>query len=595
MSLSFQKLDPVCVFDSRVMLNKYRTFPVLKSGSQTTFKSFTTTSVSTSSIQFSCPPPSGGIIVDRMVFAYFPVRLTFTGIPAVGNTLLNGSNDAPRAFPIAGSIDTLSATINNQSMQINSADIIHALMRYNIDTDLKSRAYSMTPSYQDQSQSYNDIPIGVRNPLSLYQDQPDGAQMARGGFPFTIVSNPTQTIGGTILTSVVDVAFCEPLFLSPFYAGKTNETGFVNITTMDFNFNFVSQLANRMWSHNATGTTGVPLLSSSCVFGGLAGGPTTQFSGGLQCQLLFQYITPQETMVIPRNMPVTYPYFDTIRFPTDLAQSTSAVPVTYNSNNIQLNSIPLRIYIYIRERNSDLFGDASHTDTYFKITALTVQFLNSSGLLASATFNAIYDMSRKNGCQLSYTQFGHLVNNSNFTGTFGTVGSVVCLDLAKDIGLPTLMAPGILAQTMIQIQVTASNISGRTINPTLYVVPVNAGTFTVEGVGQCGLQIGVITPTDVLDCQNNGGINYNDVYDHAFTGGDFWSGIKDFGAKLLPYLQKAHDFIKDNKLVSKVLNAIPQTQQFGRIAQDIGYGEGGVSAGGARLHRRDLHNRLSKY
>jgi hypothetical protein len=595
MSLSFQKLEPICVFDPRVMLNKHRTFPVLKCGSQTTFKSFTTTSVSTSSIQFSCPPPSGGIIVDRMAFVYFPVRLSFQGIPAVGNALLNASNDAPRAFPIAGSIDTLSATINNQSMNINSADIIHALMRYNIDNDLKSRAYSMTPSYQDQTQSYNDIPIGVRNPLSLYQDQPDGVNNARGAFPYTIVSNPIQTIGGTTLTSVVDVAFCEPLFLSPFYAGKTNDTGFINVTTMDFNFNFVSQLANRMWSHNDTGTTGVPFTSATAVFGGLANGPTTQFPGGLQCQMLFQYITPQETMIIPRNMPVTYPYFDTIRFPTDLALANAGTSSTYNSNNIQLNSVPLKVYIYIRERNSDLFGSASHTDTFFRINSVNVQFLNNSGLLASATFNAIYDLSRKNGCQMSYTQFGQTVNNSNFTSTYGTIGSVVCLDFAKDIGLPSLMSPGILAQAMIQIQVNATNIASRNINPTLYIVPVSAGTFTIEGVGQSGLQIGVITPTDVLDCDKNGAINYNDVFDHAFTGGDFWSGLKDFGAKLLPYLQKAHDFIKDNKLVSKVLNVIPQTQQFGRIAESVGYGEGGVSAGGASLSRKNLHNRLSKY
>lgn len=606
MSLSFEPIQPVAVFDPRVLINEKRSYAVLKCGSQTTFKAFTTTSVSLSSIQFSCPPPSGNVIVDRLCYLYLPVRLTFTAVSgATGDKVLQPERDAPRAFPISSSIDTLSATINNQSVNINLADVIQALMHYNTDDDLKNRAYSMTPTYQDQSQNYGDLLLGHRNPLGYYGDAPDGAQMQRGGFPFVIVQNPVATGPGQTLTAIVDVAFCEPLFLSPFYFGKTNGCGFYNINTMDFNFTFLGgqQLASRMWSHNDQTAGTLPIVTASCVFGQLNGGPTTQFPGGQQPQMLFQYITPQETMVLPTNMPITYPYFDTIRFPTDINTTVNAgVTNTYSSNNIQLNSVPRRMYVYMRERNSDLYSNPNRTDTFFQISQMSIQFLNSSGLIASATIQNLYDMSRRNHCQMSWTQWsGGPVQSNNFSGLIGTIGSVICIEFARDIGLPSLMAPGILSQCQVQIQVTATNISGRSISPTLYIVPILEGTFSVVSMGSCSTQIGVISPQDILDANKQGAISYADV--ECVNGGDFWSGLKDFGAKLLPYLQKAHDFIKENKLLSKGLSYIPHPigQTAATAAKFLGYGEGegvydaGVMAGGRTLQRRNLHKRLAKY
>ena len=102
MSLSFQKLNTVLVRDPRTIVDNMRDYAILKSGSQTTWKQYTTTSVSTSSIQFSCPPPSGGIFVDRKQYFYLPIRLTMGGTStATGQTLLNANQDAPRSYPIS--------------------------------------------------------------------------------------------------------------------------------------------------------------------------------------------------------------------------------------------------------------------------------------------------------------------------------------------------------------------------------------------------------------------------------------------------------------------------------------------------------------
>jgi hypothetical protein len=598
MSLSFQPLTPVCVRDPRTILDNARTYAVLKSGSQTTWKQFTSTSIAQSAIQFTCPPPSSGVIVDRKVYMALPVRLTFTSVPPAGQTVLMPNRDAPRAFPVMSSIDTLTATINNQSVSINVADVVQALMHYNTDDDLKNLDYSMTPTYQDQSQNYGDLFNTIRNPLQNYGDSTDGSQNPRGGFPFVIIANPLQAPAGTAsLTAVVDVLFCEPIICSPFYWGKSNESGFYNVNTMDFNYTFLSQTANRMWSHDDNGGTNV-FTNSTFTFGGLPNGPTSFGNGNLPT-MLFQYISPQENMLIPANVPITYPYFDVLRFPSDQTVNVAGSgPQMYQSNNIQLNSIPRRMYIYIRERNNDLYSNASHTDTYFTINSVSIQFQNKNGLLASASV--------KNHCKMSWNQFQGRVNKpglmvaqanpADFSNMMGTIGSVICVEFASDIGLESLQAPGVLSQSMIQIQVNATNVSGRNINPTLYIVPILEGTFTIQSLGQASTNVGVITPRDILDCQSNPAVNYADV--ESVTGGDFFSGLKSFGSKLWPYIQKAHDFIKDYKILSTGLSLIPHpaAKAASMAAETFGYGEGeGILIGGRRLPKRQLRKRLNQY
>lgn len=608
MSLSFQPLTPVCVRDPRTLIENDRTYAVLKGGSQTTWKQYTTTSISNSSLQFSCPPPSGGVIVDRKMYMYLPVRLTFTGVPPAGQSIIMPNRDAPRSFPVSSSIDTFQASINNQSVSINIADIVQALMHYNTNCDLKNSDYSMTPSYQDQSQNYGDLFLSNISPLSLYGSVGDGNQTPRGGFPFVIFSNPVQATGGTAtLTSVVDVAFCEPIFLSPFYWGKSNESGFYNVNTMDFNITFLGQGANRMWSHDNNAGTNV-IVTSSYTFGGLNGGPTSFTNvGGNLPMMFFQYITPQETMVIPPNMPISYPYFDVLRFPSDqgLVLGSSTNKITYTSNNIQLNSIPRRVYVFMRERNADLFSNASKTDTFFQINGMSIQFQNKNGLLASASMQQLYEMSLKNHCKLNWSQWsGGPVYTEDFNTRVGLVGSVACIEFATDIGLDSLQAPGVLSQSMLQISVDATNISGRDITPTLYIVCIMEGTFTIQGLGQASTNIGVITAKDVLDCQQNPHVSYADV--ENVNGGDFWSGLKSFGAKLLPFLRKAHDFVKKNKLISSGLSMIPHPAgKVGSVITDaLGYGDyggvragdcGGVLIGGRNLNRTQMRKKLREY
>lgn len=530
MSLSFEKLEPVCVRDPRTQINAKREYAVLKSGSQSTWKQYSTTAISNTSLQFSVPPPSGGIITDRKVLMTVPVRLTMTGTStAAGQTLLRSGFDAPRAYGLSSSIETLQSTINNQSVSINLADIIQPLLRFNTDEDLKTKDYSVTPTYMDQSQSYANLVGTNRNPLAGYDDAGDGTVMPRGGFPFIVVANPVSTGAGQLLTAVVDIQFCEYIYLSPYYWGKgISECGFYNVTAMDFNITFLSQAGNRFWSHSSA-LGGLPIASVSYAFAGPFG-PTSFLNNSPF--LLFNYITPQETQVLSPNQVITYPYFDVQRYPTDQAALAAGASAQMVSNNIQLNSIPRRLYIYARMRNQDLFSSPENTDTFLSIENISIQFQNKNGLLASASKQQLYEMSVQNHCNLSWTEWSggpSYPSSGNFAGPFGTVGSVLCLEFATQIGLDSLDAPGKLAQSMLQVTALCKNTSAVTINPTLYIVTVLEGTFTIEGLGRSSTNIGVISSQDVLNCapEDRMHINYNAV--QKVNGGNFLSGLQNFG------------------------------------------------------------------
>lgn len=573
MSLSYQPLNPVLVRDPITEVDVTRDYAILKGGNQVTWKKYTTTSISNSAITFSCPPPSGNVFVDRKMYFLLPVRLTFTGVGAGTGNLLNPGQDAPRAFPISSNLETLQAAVNGQSFSIFISDMIQALSHYNTDIKLHNRDYSMTPTYYDQTQAYADLAVGnVRNPLGGYQNGIDHTPMQRGGFPFTIVSN-------TPTSAVVDVVFCEPLFLSPFYFGCGNASGFYNVTTMDFNFTFLSN-SNRWWSHNNQ-TLSNPISNITAQFSNFN---TPAFSyAENQPILLFKYITPDETQVLSPNMPITYPYFDVQRYPLDFPSSVPGGGVLssfglINSNNLQLNSIPRMMYVFARTRNQDLYAPGTGctlTDTYLALQNINITFANYTGLLSSASQYQLYQVAAKNGCGMNWTQWSGQSQNNPASWTtpiaqYGTIGSVFAVEFATDLGLPSDMCPGLQGQFQLQINAQFINTGNNPINATLYIIIVSEGSFTIPGLNSATRQLGVITKNDILNAKEKPGVSYDQVRESLYGGeGNFFSNLRDFGSKVL-------DFLRGSKIISTVASAIPHpiAQTIGTVARNIGLGDG---------------------
>jgi hypothetical protein len=248
MSLAIDKLNPITVHDPRV-LNMPRIYPVLKGASDVLYKAFTTTSISSSSINFSCPPTSQNVWVDRRVHFQCPVRITVTATGVNSGVLLfNYQQVGIRSFPLMKSLDTMQLTLNNQSVSVNISDIISATEHFNIDRKLKALDYSKCPTYGCcQSQQFSDLYGANRSPLNIYSSGMD--DLAPAAFPFTIVSQTNNNAGAGVstATSVLDFISCEPIFLSPLFWGcfAHDDSGFFGLRTFDMTLNFINT-ANRM-------------------------------------------------------------------------------------------------------------------------------------------------------------------------------------------------------------------------------------------------------------------------------------------------------------------------------------------------------------
>lgn len=614
MSLSYQRLNPVKVVDPITDVQSVRDYAILQGGNKVSWKAYTSTSISQSSIQFSCPPPSGNVIVDRKQYITLPVRLTFTGIIQTTNagfvpptSLLNAAFDAPRAYPFSGALDTLQVSINNDSVSINMSDVIHPLTHYNTDNRLKTREYSLTPTYPDQSFNYSDLFGATRSPLAFYADGLDGVPNQRGSFPYKIVSNPTvvPSTGGTQVTAVVDMVICEPLFLSPFYWGCNDSQGFYNVNAMDFNLTFLNNGGFRMWSHNDI----IPVQTGggNSVFSHISN-ISMQFNSfsspafgyaQTQPQMLFKYITPNLlTKGLGPNIPISYPYFDLLRFPTDIGTLSVADGIkTFQSNNIQLNQIPRRMYILARPSNSALYSSANLTDTYLPVSNVSIQWANQNTILSTATQQQLYLLNAKNGSDMTWGQFSGLgVNNAVYSPDptaipYGTTGSPLCLEFGTDIQLEPNECPGKQGQYMIQVQASFQNLNltgaWDNIPMTFYLIMCMEGTFTITGLGSAVHQLGVVSEMDILDAQSKPGISYRDVRD--INGGDFFSGLKNFGSNLLGIL-------KESKLLSNLAPLVPLVgPALQQSVKNLGYGcDGGVAVGGKRITKAQMRKALSE-
>ncbi len=563
MSYAINKLPTRTLVDPVVKINERREYGVLKGGSEVSWKPILSTSYSASSFQFSAPPPSPGIIVDRKVYLQVPVTINFTGTTG-GNFLLQSGYDAFRAFPLSSIMNTLNVTVNNTASSINMSDVIQGLLRYNTDVYQKEHEYSFTPSCLDQAQRYEDLVNSVRNPLGAYIDSNDGSNMGRGGFPYATLANTTTT-------AQVVAVLTEPLFLSPFLFGQGDHSGFIGVQNMDFTFNWNSDLT-RIWSH-ATGS-GSTISSITVSFG--------------QPALIFKYITPQLEMPIP--MHVEYPYYVVDRYPTDYGSSVAPLATAQiSSSNIQLQSIPKRMYIFVRRSNSD--QDYTTTDSFFAINSITINWNNRSGLMSSATQQDLYNISKKNGCNLSWAQWGggitngqvpqsYLLSGTSNTG-IGLVGSVLAIDFASDIGLADDLSAGVNGTFQLQLTLSTTNLNPvESIPPTLYICTVSEGTFTIEN-NRSIAQIGVLSRKDVLNSSFIHNWQSAPQYQGNFLGGNFFGDVKDFFTKTIPdVVRKAAPYAKD------AFNIAKQVAPYALPLLGLGEGEGAMVGGARRRARR---------
>lgn len=546
---------------------------IMKGGMQSSWKEVKSTSVSNSSIQITAPPPSPGIIVDRKVLFKVGFQIVFTGADQGAPIIAIGSTDGLRAYPLSEVISTLTVTLNNTQVSVNMNDTIDALLRYNTGFDERQFNLSLTPSMLDQFQNYPDyLTLGSnRHPLALWGE--NNSEQSRGAYPLSVES--ISNTSATVLATVV-----EPLFLSPFMWGRRMSSGFIGLQTFDMNCTFDGNKLSRVWSHSAN--PGAPVFSADPAVTVLTNGAS----------LLFNYITPQQLTPIPRS--VVYPYYIVDRYPIDLTSALApGASTVQSSQNIQLHSIPRRMYIFARRNNST--RSYLTCDTYAEIKSLSVNWNNYSGLLSGATQFDLYKMSADNGVCIPFAAWHQADYNSGADGlltrTGGYIGSVVCIEFGKDIALPDLEAPGLLGTYQLQFQADIKNPSySDSINYTLYTVIVSEGSFTIMD-NRSVAQIGVISKEDVLEAKSNPFIDWDDS--RGLYGGDFFGSVGDFFKNLPGNVMKGVEAV-----APVVKKGVEIAKDFAPLLPLVGLGKkhakkrGRGVVGGRMMKRHELKQRM---
>lgn len=412
-------------------------------------------SLAVSSVNFTYNATSVKDIIDRHFYVryFLQVDITGTGSPLTAY----GVSDSLRFLPINSSCTSLQLTINNAKVSVDPFQWLDGISRYIKVSDLKNDL-SASPSTPDLMFDYSAA-SGPKNVMGSFTDNSLNSPDLRGSIvPFT------SSEGNGV--SQFQIEIVEPLFITPLTYQDRNVPGLTGVESLSLNLSHDWSGGNT-WSH-AGGTT----LD------------TFAFTMYRTPQLLVNVLGPNR-LVEPYNPLRTYVYNN-----VSMRHYTTAVGVIVagesqivSSGNIQMNTIPSRIYVFARKRKVDRVSTDS--DTFAVIESISVALGNDTGLLANSTQRDLYKISVSNGYQYSFNTWKHFQ------------GSVLCLKPSADLSLALGEAPGLVAQKQLVVTVNLTNQTANDQNYELIIVPVLPGSFMIIN-GQASQSVGLLDPSQIL-------------------------------------------------------------------------------------------------
>ena len=492
-------------------------------------------SVGTTPVQalWTVNPPSTTTIVDRQmrVRCYFEIT--------TDQPLQLGVNDALRQFPLSSLCDVLTIQINGESISDNLADKLHAMLCYGNTAQDRIDTVSTSPSMPDAYQQYSDWGLygSAKCPLKCYGE--NGYEDNRGGFPCEVLS-PTK----------FRVCLTESILMSPFLSGfGEQDEGFVNINQMNISYRWKSNLS-QILSHSTLGNliTVVNVVMYQAP------------------EILTTYITPDLTQQIPAKQ--ILPYYKTQDYIKQVAPLADGASTVVISDSIKLSQIPKKLYLFCRHSRNTSTQNTS--DSFLVIERLNILWDNQSGLFSSSSQQDLYEMSKRNGCNLSWSQW------SKYRG------SVLCISFGENVGLLDTEAAGCVGQHILQIQMTVKNVSGAVFEPEFYQIFLMEGTFTIaENFARASL--GNLTNELVLASINSPEMDYHTY--SKLKGSGFFSGLKHFVNKVARGVQKGAEIA--GRFAPAIVGAIPELAPLaaalpmvGRVAGSVRNLTGGRITGG---------------
>lgn len=559
-----------------------KAFAVLRSGSYIQYNKIPVQGANASSWTQSFPPPSEYVYTDRCVLFEQDLELVFTGTTSgPGQTLLNlGQYDAFRQFPLASVCQNLTVQINQSTVSIPLNRVVGAMQRLNNDVTLREREYSTSAIGQsDGSQSYDDLVMSSRNPLSSYSDSIENSDCGRGGHRVEVLSN-------TSTSAVIRARITEPLYISPLFWGRQEDdsNAFYGVKTFTVTWGWANgNLLSRIWSHSDAGGSTISNLQVNF----------------LNTSLCFKYITPSPLDRPALNITSQYPYNSVMEY-----NNLSGIVVPPNnitqvqSSNITLDTLPSKIIVSVLPKQ---FSNLTYTDPdcAMSIESCSVRYMGVDGMLSGASPEQLYYMSLRNGLQMSYREWSGgpvTTNQGSVIKKFGTVGSYLVINPALDLAtVDVTSATGQNYNVQLQITLTVRNVNQNVnANPYVSVIVVSSGVFNNLHNGQSILNMGVMSPKDVIDSKSID-LPISTLL-NSEAGGDFWgdskrqfskiwSGIKNVAEEVGPVVSTV-------AALAPILGAGEGVYTGGAKGKKKGKGRGLVDLGGRVISKNQMMKRI---
>jgi len=424
------------VYDPRVIQTKPK-YAVEKGALSITNVSFNAQTANNSTQQFNVIVPSENVFIDRAVdwisSGVVSIAVSFAAAPSGGQIIMGPGDVALAAFPSHQCVQQMTATINDATVTVNTADVLNYVLRLQdlaqhrkqrtCPTMLDLYAYNPPNSYTQGGQPlYDNSPLngyGVRytsdsSPNGAWAEwwfcDSTGAILASPGLPVAATgTTAAYTGGGTGTTQTVYLRWqsTEKLLLPPFIFGDAFElsTGLFGVQNFQVQMNMLPNPSRAV--RLSSSLVGKQVGTSGITAVGLPAWVTTGLTSSyapysFQPALSVQFMTPALDVPLPPKSIV--PYMEFPRYittgvvsalpsyiGTSSSISKSLVSGTQlTSNTITLPNIPDLLMIYVKPTTpgQSIFNVGTGTTTSLGTGTGTTGSVPYQSLVGTGTVNA---------------------------------------------------------------------------------------------------------------------------------------------------------------------------------------------------------------
>ena len=473
------EVDKISLYDDRIVQRR-PAFAVQKGALSVNNAPFQAQAQTNSQHTYSVQVPSENTYIDGAInwTSQVGCALTFTGAFAGTGSASETYTIAPVgkswsycAFPLQTMTSTMTASINDANVTINSADVLKEVLRL---TDFAAnRIQRTTPTKLDfcasvvDDQSLTDSTYASWSSssggMSTRDELPNGAYISADSTsatvcPYVNTSGTPVAIGA--LTSVTQYAytgtaplsvtvnadgsvtivsatistptssitlfvapiFTEKLVLSPFIFSDVHErsTGMFGVQNMLMVFNMRDLNTARVFRQCqvVTTTTAIPITLTTAYQSMFSG---NAFTGS---HLDVTFLTPSLDLPLPPKSVV--PYLEFPRYITTAAATLSGnSSTTLSTNSVTLGQIPDYLIFYCKPTSYNLnlgtgsLCQAAQGDWYLPISKIQLNWDNYT-FLSTTTQQQLYEISINNGLEMNYPSWSGRAHSAVAGGAYSS-------------------------------------------------------------------------------------------------------------------------------------------------------------------------------